>query len=1072
MKCVNGGKPQRELCGFLQAVVCIVFICLGTSLIVTSKANAASAEMRDRVSRQIIIKLKNQDFEFSSQSNANRLAAPGLQRDKVLAAHGLRLLKSMSLKAARNKPSRNNARESLKPNNSAQTELVTSEWMVVEATNSKVKRKDLMAALNRSDAVDFAVADSLLYASGLPSDPLFSSQWGLHNVDQLGGVEDIDVNAPEAWDLIEGAQDIVVAVLDTGIRYDHPDLAPNMWVNPGEAGGLANNGVDDDNNGYIDDVHGIDCFNNDSDPLDDDISYHGTHVSGILGARGDNARQISGVAKRVKIMALKHLNANGVGTVSSVVECLAYALNMRNQGVNLRITNNSYGGTDSNPALKAIIKHHAQADILFVAAAGNGGENTDFVAEYPASYDNDNIISVSNINRQGLLAVNSNYGENTVDIAAPGTDILSTINDDETGTLSGTSMSSPHVAGIAALIFAQHPNFSFRRVKNLILDTAKPLGTLEDKVVSGGIANAYAALICDDSSFKVYFDPVSKVKYLANNRVHRLSLRLSSCGVPLIGKNVLVTPSNGQSTFGLTGDGNGRYYADWQPTVVGDVTLTVQVDGLNKDIRFSVVEVPEYRIDQSHAYNWLDISDTGTELVLEDEFDEAKVDLGFEFSFFGVPYRQAYVHGNGMLKFGYGMELNSYAEIVIGDSSRPNNFIAALWENLNPSLNNGRIFSQMFGVAPHRKLVVQWHELTHARQTFNFLRDTVSFQAVLYESSNDIVLQYKAVEFGSGQFDGGASSTIGIKGFDGRGALEHAAGSERKVSAEQAIRFTFTGLDQRTLSIQPSSFGTVEDHSGAIFCQPDCFARYDRETQIVLTAIPQPGYIFEGWSGLECADTGSSICEFILSDHLEVAPIFGLAPVIEIDGGDKLITSESGLRTQFNLRLNRRPTSDVTLRIFSSNTDEGVLLDEIVVFTPENALQGVVIEVVGVDDLDQDGDTRFTIESDDCWSEDSVFDDISMPILVVTNRDNDSDSDDDGVLDDVDNCRLTANVQQIDSDGDQQGNACDLDDDNDGLNDDQDLCPLVKGDCANGQETDSLCFPIKSSTDKVVLICL
>jgi len=242
-------------------------------------------------------------------------------------------------------------------------------------------------------------------------------------------------------------------------------------------------------------------------------------------------------------MALKHLNANGVGTVSSVVECLAYALNMRNQGVNLRITNNSYGGTDSNPALKAIIKHHAQADILFVAAAGNGGENTDFVAEYPASYDNDNIISVSNINRQGLLAENSNYGENTVDIAAPGTDILSTINDDETGTLSGTSMSSPHVAGIAALIFAQHPNFSFRRVKNLILDTAKPLGTLEDKVVSGGIANAYAALICDDSSFKVYFDPVSKVKYLANNRVHRLSLRLSSCGVPLIGKNVLVTPS-------------------------------------------------------------------------------------------------------------------------------------------------------------------------------------------------------------------------------------------------------------------------------------------------------------------------------------------------------------------------------------------------------------------------------------------------------------------------------------------------------------------------------------------------
>jgi len=391
-----------------------------------------------------------------------------------------------------------------------------------------------------------------------------------------------------------------------------------------------------------------------------------------------------------------------------------------------------------------------------------------------------------------------------------------------------------------------------------------------------------------------------------------------------------------------------------------------------------------------------------------------------------VPYRQAYVHGNGMLKFGYGMELNSYAEIVIGDSSRPNNFIAALWENLNPSLNNGRIFSQMFGVAPHRKLVVQWHELTHARQTFNFLRDTVSFQAVLYESSNDIVLQYKAIEFGAGQFDGGASST---------------AGSERKVSAEQAIRFTFTGLDQRTLSIQPSSFGTVEDHSGAIFCQPDCYARYDRETQIVLTAIPQSGYIFEGWSGLECADTDSSICEFILSDHLEVAPIFGLAPVIEIDGGDKLIT-------------------------------EGVLLDEIVVFTPENALQGVVIEVVGVDDLDQDGDTRFTIESDDCWSEDSVFDDISMPILVVTNRDNDSDSDDDGVLDDVDNCRLTANVQQIDSDGDQQGNACDLDDDNDGLNDDQDLCPLVKGDCANGQETDSLCFPIKSSTDKVVLICL
>lgn len=314
-----------------------------------------------------------------------------------------------------------------------------------------------------------------------PNDPEFSALWGLHNTGQEGGVPDADIDAPEAWDLTTGSSDVLVAVIDTGVDYTHPDLADNMWRNPGE---VPDNGIDDDANGYVDDVYGIDTYNDDSDPFDD--HSHGTHCAGTIGAVGDNALGVAGVNWDVTIMAVKWIGADGMGWTDDAIEAIEYAYRM---GADL--SSNSWHIFEYSQAMYDTIEALGR---LIVFAAGNDGSDTDIWTNHPSAYDPPNIVAVGASNRYDQPTGWSNYGLRTVDVFAPGEDVLSTVPGEGYAYYSGTSMATPHVAGVAALLLSAHPTASWQSVKLAIMAGSDQLAALQGLCMSGGRLNAASAL--------------------------------------------------------------------------------------------------------------------------------------------------------------------------------------------------------------------------------------------------------------------------------------------------------------------------------------------------------------------------------------------------------------------------------------------------------------------------------------------------------------------------------------------------------------------------------------------------
>jgi subtilisin family serine protease/Ca2+-binding RTX toxin-like protein len=327
--------------------------------------------------------------------------------------------------------------------------------------------------------------------STTPNDIDYPKLWGLNNTGQTGGKVDADIDAPEAWDLQKGNPNFVIGVIDTGVDTTHPDLINNIWTNPGE---IANNGIDDDENGYIDDVNGWDFAYDDNAPTD--LHGHGTHVSGTIAGDGNNAIGVSGVVWDAKIMPLKFIRDTGSGYTSDAVDAISYAANM-----GVKLTNNSWGGAGFSQALLDAINTAAEQGSLFIAAAGNSAMNSDITPSYPAAYNAANIVSVAATTNLDGLASFSNYGAVSVDLGAPGKDIYSTFPMNGSalgkgyGTISGTSMAAPHVTGAAALLWSQHPNWSVEQVKAALMNSVDPLVELTGKTVTGGRLNVNNALL-------------------------------------------------------------------------------------------------------------------------------------------------------------------------------------------------------------------------------------------------------------------------------------------------------------------------------------------------------------------------------------------------------------------------------------------------------------------------------------------------------------------------------------------------------------------------------------------------
>jgi subtilisin family serine protease len=310
------------------------------------------------------------------------------------------------------------------------------------------------AASAHRPGVRFVEPNYRYAAASVPSDDLFEEQWSLAD-DRLLGVQ-------SAWDVTTGGSTII-AVIDTGADLSHPDLRDNLWRNPREVPG---NGVDDDGNGFVDDVNGVDLVNRDGDPTDD--NGHGTHVAGIAAARGGNRIGVSGVAQRARIMVVKALGADAVGSAVTMAEAVRYAV-----ANGARIINMSVSGPGRSQAFEEAVQAASDAGALMVVAAGNSGHDLDAQPEYPASFTASHVIAVAATGRSGKIIGISNRGAGTVDIAAPGQSIVSTAKGGDYEIRTGTSMAAPHVAGALALLASARPDLGADALQSALLGSAR-----------------------------------------------------------------------------------------------------------------------------------------------------------------------------------------------------------------------------------------------------------------------------------------------------------------------------------------------------------------------------------------------------------------------------------------------------------------------------------------------------------------------------------------------------------------------------------------------------------------------
>ncbi len=394
--------------------------------------------------------------------------------------------------------------------------------------------QEAIAAYEADPGVEYAEPNYIVHKMVVPYDRYWNNLWGMNRI-----------NAADAWDSSIGNPAVVIGTIDTGVDYNHPDLIANIWTG-------------------ADGSHGYNAITHTYNPLDD--AGHGTHIAGTIGATGNNGIGVVGINWQVKIMACKFLDSTGSGSITGAIDCLNYFKNQKNAGVNIVATNNSWGGVSYSQALYDVI--NAQQDILFVAAAGNNATNNDTTASYPANYELPNIIAVAATDSVDALASFSQYGRRTVDVAAPGVNIYSTLRNGSYGYYSGTSMATPHVTGLAGLIKAKNPDADWRMIKNLILSSGDNVLALSTKTVTGKRINAYNALTCADSRV------MSAIRYPATftiGSVATLSALSINCGSSA--GPVTVTISSGEAVVlndeGIPPDmaaGDGRFTALFTPT--------------------------------------------------------------------------------------------------------------------------------------------------------------------------------------------------------------------------------------------------------------------------------------------------------------------------------------------------------------------------------------------------------------------------------------------------------------------------------------------------------------------------
>jgi hypothetical protein len=607
----------------------------------------------------------------------------------------------------------------------------------------------MLRSYRQSAQVEYAEPDFRVQALSTPNDSLFPQMWSLHNTGQNGGTTGDDIGATLAWNLGTGNHNIVVATIDSGIDYSHPDLIPNLFHDTSVC-----NGVNDGSNG----CYGISTVYYTSDVADD--LGHGTHVSGTIGASGNNTLGVVGINWKVQLLSCKFLAYDGSGLTSDAISCLDYVLQIKNKGYNIVATNNSWGGTEYSQALTDAIQAQQDAGILFIAASGNEFNDNDLLPTYPANTPLPNVISVAATTRTDALAVFSNTGRHSVHIGAPGQEILSTWPGNNYEVLSGTSMAAPHVTGAVALLAAENPSLDWRALKNLLL-TGGDSRTSLAQTISGRRLNVNGSMTCSGKTLESRLQPENDVIAATVGIPVALEALNVNCAQPAGNVDVSVSPGNSTITLvddGTSGDqrsGDGIYSGQWSAPSTGSYTLTFPGgDVVDAEVLDDYVVTPT-------PYNYVTI--TGTNLNLADD-GIAQITSPFAIHFGGGNFSQVQVGANGTISFtdAYSSIFNT---LIPSQGLIPVTLVAPFWQDLYPVQSSAQnVYWAVVGSAPNRRLVIEWRNV-RSFLCHNDSGATVTFEAVFSENSSDFVFEYADTAFGDYCYfqDAGAYATVGVQ---------------------------------------------------------------------------------------------------------------------------------------------------------------------------------------------------------------------------------------------------------------------------------------------------------------------
>ncbi len=622
---------------------------------------------------------------------------------------------------------------------------------------AEVTVEEAVAAYGRQPEVLYAQPNYIYHALPTnPNDTFYANgtQWDMNNTGQNFGTPDADIDAPEAWDITQGSSSVEVVVIDTGIDFTHPDLAANVdsSLSRNCVSGTCVAGGTDDNN-------------------------HGTHVAGTIGAVGNNGTGVVGVNWTVKLIACKFLNSSGSGSTAGAIACLNYVKSLKDLGThpNLIATNNSWGGVGFDPALDDAIEAQRQSGILFIAAAGNDNTENNTSPHFPANFFVPNVISVASTTRTDAISGFSDFGRQTVHLGAPGSVIVSTscyASEPGSGpcthsflTFSGTSMATPHVTGVAALLKAQDPNRDWKTIKNLILSSGDSPPILDRITVTGKRLNAFKALTCSDRVTTARLMPVGNPIVAQVGVPVTLAALNINCANPNGNVNVTVNPGNQLITLldnGVNPDeeqNDGIYTGQWIPGSSADSTLTFP----GGDV-VTVFFTSKTYTSSNPGFNYRDITATGVNLNFGDD-SATRITSPFPIFFAGVPFPYVFVASNGVISFTgpyFGCPDVDFDCINLAiPTTQVQTLVAPFWDDLFPSGANN-VFFAVTGSAPNRELVIEWRNVMPVLCGSGGAR----FEVVFFENSGNILFNYLQVNGFSSCFgdpNNGGSATVGVQ---------------------------------------------------------------------------------------------------------------------------------------------------------------------------------------------------------------------------------------------------------------------------------------------------------------------